>query len=137
MIPVSDIKLTTIIQRYYINWLSRDLSIQTIDEWYSITKESIDTRTLFHKFLLRYYYNANISKAIEWLYPEYTLYQWLFVHNPVSFGFWKDLRNVEQYVKWCESKIGIKEIGEWKYVSGRTINKLGGKIWLLFLSITH
>ena len=99
-------------QLQYLHWLQSELEISNYEDWYSIrTKQIKDLGG--HQFLRK---NDNsISKALNFLLPEYDWKPWLF-HQTLK-GFWDDMENRRTYLDWLGEVLGYKCLDDWYGIS--------------------
>lgn len=94
--------------RRYIEWLSRELGISKLDDWYQIRQSDFMSRRGVG--FIEHYGNSHI-RAITTLYPNHDWKIWLFTQVPN--GFWDDICNIRAYIKWFEKQFGITKMEDW------------------------
>lgn len=76
-------------------------------------------------FTLLKKYGYSPYNLLSAVYPEYDWLPWKFSSVPKL--FWKDDRNVKQFLDWAAIELGIKEPSDWNKVANRVfivVNKI-------------
>jgi len=108
-------------RREYIEWLSKVLNIEKLDQWYSIKRNDI-LRNHGKTFLE--YYDRSLQNALSELYPEHSWKPWLFSH--AKLGFWKEKSNRKSFFDWLFKELNLQRMENWYSVKVRQVIDHGG-----------
>lgn len=85
-------------QRQFFDWLSIQLEYKQMDDWYSVTLESIFTHGSRGCKGLLNHYNNSPSAALQAAYPEHNWLPWNFTH--ARKGLWDNKKLHRQFFDW-------------------------------------
>ena len=75
-------------QRKYFDWLSNKLNIKSMEDWYNIRIEEVDS--IYGATLINTHYNGLLYSALKLIYPNYEWIPWKFQIFPNNY-----LSNIE------------------------------------------
>ena len=123
-----------------MNWLSEQLNIKTMEDWYNVSlevkiKKLKKNLKIEHKDILRNYGNTLIKrnenshiKLITSFYPNYHWLPWKFKHLPK--GFWQDKQNHQRkYLDYLAKELNINDINDWYKVSVNVSISYSNRYW--------
>ncbi len=109
-------------QRQLFDWLSIQMKINRIEDWYSInTEEALRYESV--SSLVHHYYGNSLILALQSVYPEYQWQPWKF--NKVPSGWWEDESNAIQYIEWLTDQ--IDDIDQLRDLTLQQLNQLGAQ----------
>jgi hypothetical protein len=98
-----------------MDWLSRQLYIKEMSDWYKISaKDFADNGA---SGLLGNKYNGSPLLLLSTLYPEYEWLPWKFSKCPNN--FFDDLKNQRKFMDWAAQTMKIKEMSDWYKVTAK------------------
>ena len=105
-------------QRKFMNNLFIKLKLNNLDDWLSISKSTIKKQG--GKVLLSYYYSNDMKKLLSTIYPSHS---WHFGKIlPLN-----TIENQRSFMDYLFSKLKLKSIDDWIFVSKNMFKKIGGK----------
>jgi hypothetical protein len=108
-------------QIQYMEWLSKELRFNTMEDWYKLTKKDIIENgglTLLNKF------GQSPSKLVESIYPNH---KWkTFRRHIVPNGYWNNMENQKQFIDWLGKHLGFNLKEDWYNISSNDIKENGG-----------
>eukprot|EP01125_Pyxidicula_operculata_P022749 TRINITY_DN954_c0_g1_i4.p1 TRINITY_DN954_c0_g1~~TRINITY_DN954_c0_g1_i4.p1 ORF type:complete len:191 (+),score=12.56 TRINITY_DN954_c0_g1_i4:24-596(+) len=96
-------------QKSFVEWLSRELNIASDEDWYSV--KSKDVRKMKGAGLIKNHYRGSLYEMLKSVYPDKSWIEWKFCY--VSRGFWDNLDNRMEYLKWFQDKLNITDPEHW------------------------
>ncbi len=105
----------------YIQWLSLQLGIKELDDWYQVSYQDFCDRR-GGGFLE--YYEHSYAKALQHHFLKHDWKPWLFQQAPNR--YWHDLNNCKKYVRWFEEQSGFKSIKDWYRIQQDDVYALNG-----------
>eukprot|EP01114_Cavostelium_apophysatum_P016205 TRINITY_DN4556_c0_g1_i1.p1 TRINITY_DN4556_c0_g1~~TRINITY_DN4556_c0_g1_i1.p1 ORF type:complete len:468 (-),score=106.38 TRINITY_DN4556_c0_g1_i1:76-1479(-) len=109
-------------QKEYLEHIGRQLKVEKLDDWYSITLEQVES--IGGASFLPRYYGESLSKALQALYPEKEWIPWKFKQVPS--GFWSDRDNQKKFFDSLAKELRIKEWTDWYQVRKPQVEAHGG-----------
>jgi hypothetical protein len=109
-------------QRRFFDRLANQLNITKPEDWYNVNTSSISKKGA--GIILQRYYGGYLSEALRHIYPEYKWQPWRF--DRIVPGFWSKEENVEWYLDWLASELGIIHRQDWAYVTFDELRKYKG-----------
>lgn len=109
-------------QKAYMEWLSSQLEINSMDKWYSV-KQS-DFAKFRGKHFLQSQYGGNVEQALRAVYVAHNWQSWKFAQVPN--GFWDSIENQRLFFDWLSEKLGVKTLAEWGAVRPQQVVDAGG-----------
>ena len=116
----------------YMKWLGKRLGFRKTTDWYGLSQEQLRGN---HAGMLLEILVSPMNFVTDYL-PSHDWKPWLF--NGVPYGFWEDVKNRRQYVRWLGEQLGIKNKTDWYQVGvrdfynhrggGTLIQRLGGHV---------
>jgi hypothetical protein len=82
-------------RRLYISWLSEQLNIERLEDWYSVSVDAVRRNYAGSRFLSQCY-KGSLNLALRDLYPNHTWKVWRFRHSRVPSQFWKNRNNQKE-----------------------------------------
>lgn len=105
-------------QRVYLDWLSKELGYNELDDWYKIKYSDFKEN---HGGGLLDIYNRGIVNLIVKNYPEHEWFEWLFENSAVPVGYWGKRDFQKKYVKWLGIKLKYKKDEDWYNLIGEDL----------------
>jgi hypothetical protein len=110
-------------QKWYMEWLFKQLGYQNEDDWYKITAQDFfdnQGNTLLN------YYNHSPYQTIKSLYPEKEWLPWKFGRSYLN--FWNSVDNQKWYMKWLFKHLEYQNEEDWYKISAKDFfdNQGGG-----------
>jgi hypothetical protein len=106
-------------QRNFLDWVGKQLNIQHMKDWYSVSVEQIGK---FRGERLMAVHGDSLSATLRAVYSEHEWQEWLFESRVSKLEFFKSsLENQRRYVKWLEEMLQIQSLEAWYYVEQATI----------------
>jgi hypothetical protein len=113
-------------QRKFLDWAAKQLNVNKMSDWYSITskvnKTNISSGNFFEELndiggsvLLKYKYAGSLPDLLSSVYPEHEWLPWKFPRLPDN--FWEDAKNERKFMDWAAKQLNIKEMGDWYNVT--------------------
>ena len=109
-------------QREYINWVSEQLGIQKLEEWYKVTNGDIMRLAGGNSFLFQF--GNSIRKALVTLYPEHQRELHKFEAKP--WDHWGSEENQRKFLDSIKEQLGVHKMEDWYKVSATEVGRLGG-----------
>lgn len=103
-------------QQDFLNWLSRELGINTMEDWYNVTYN--DIYEYGGNNLLQFYSNSHIDLIMS-SFPNYKWLPWKF--GVVPKNYWSQIENQTEYVNWLGDQLGIVKKEDWYNISQQVI----------------
>jgi hypothetical protein len=94
--------------RFYMDWLYKELKYETIENWYNLTGDILESN--YGSSILQKY-NYSIYDMISKIYPENIWHQWNFKGIPDS--YWEEEINRINYKNWLFKKLNLNEPEGW------------------------
>jgi hypothetical protein len=95
-------------QRNFLDWLSEELKLESIWDWYGVEKGDISSRGGVG--LLKQY-GGSMGELLRANYPWTQWRPWLF--DEMDSKFWKNKENQTIYLNWVEDQLGIITLEDW------------------------
>jgi hypothetical protein len=105
-----------------MNWLNAELGFRTVEDWYSVTKQTFKEH--FGAGLLSTRYGDSVLLAVQEYHPGYSWHAWLFKESPQR--FWHDAKNRRAYMEWLGQHRGYKRPEDWYAITRRDFSKNNG-----------
>ena len=116
-------------QKTYIEYFVKQKKIEKPTDWYKIErKDFIETRGGYG--LLKKI--KSVLKIASFHYPKFKFYAWKF--KKIERGFFKDKKNVLNYIHWLEDKFRIKTKKDWYNYGYENISNNNGHSLLQIFS---
>jgi hypothetical protein len=109
-------------EKKFLIWLSDQLGLKTLDDWYQVTVKKIRDRG-GSKMLEKY--GNSPYKFIMSVYPHHEWKESKFKQKLPN-GYWNNRENQIQFLKELGKELGTKSIDDWSVVSAKTIQEKGG-----------
>ena len=112
-------------QRYYLEWLGKQLGISQLEDWYRVTAKVIQCNggaVLLDKF------NSSITKLFQSVYPGHKWFLWIWEIVPK--GFWDQKGNQKSFLNWLGEFLNFKQMDDWYQVTLTDITDNGGSTLL-------
>lgn len=118
-------RFSTRSERELFDALAKELSIQTLDDWYKFKYigEELAQRNGFS--FLKIKYGGNLARAISQIYPEHEWRLWKFKSN-IPAEFWENPLNRQMFCDDFAKQFGITNFTDWYRVDTLSISKHGG-----------
>ena len=94
--------------RRYFQWLTEELKIKQLDDWYQITARDI-TQNYGSRFLQ--IYGGSVAAVVKRFHPKHRWLPWKFRNTPAH--FFKQKENRIQYLRWLERQLGYRRPEDW------------------------
>jgi len=107
-------------QKVYLDWVAKELSLKTLQDWYYVKKEDIEQRG---GFMLLKEYKRSLRNVLLKVYPEHNWLPWKF--GPVEQKYWTK-ENQRMFFDSIASEIGIRNLDDWYNIKTSTIVEKGG-----------
>ena len=105
-------------QKKFLDTISKDLRLKTLDDWYEIPMKDLQDRIGFR--LLSMYWGSLIQ-ALQTIYPDHP---WDITKlHKVSKGYWNDINNQRKLFDSIGRRIGIERLDDWYNVRTTIIEK--------------
>jgi len=108
-------------QRRFFDRLANKFHLESYEDWYKVKLS--DLITCGARLILRNY-GTSLSKTLQAIYPECRWQMWKFSKAPVN--FWRDDKNIHEYMKWFGAELQLIEMGDWNEVSLRALSTFKG-----------
>lgn len=108
-------------QKKFLNWISKELNIQKLEDWYNV-KQEIFIEKGGYVLITKYY--GNLFYFLKAMYPDFNWKPWLF--KKVSPFFWKNKENQKLFIKWLENEFNIKHLNDWYKINTKDVENKGG-----------
>jgi hypothetical protein len=109
--------------RSYFNWVFQQLKLNDFEDWYDVKLNDL-TGFKYCMEILNYCYNGSLKLALKKVYSHYNWQEWKF--NKVSSKFWKDSKNLNQYMEWLGQQFQIKTLDDWYGITEQHMDAFGG-----------
>src|SRR4051794_14645227 len=96
-------------QRQLFEWLASELSLESQEQWYSISIH--DLLPYGAGGLIQWRYQNSLTRALEAVYPEYEWHPWRFQHAPLH--FWSDTHNHRWFFDWLGAHLEFEQRSDW------------------------
>jgi hypothetical protein len=106
-------------QRAYFDWLSKELNLKNMEDWYKYSSSEILART--DNGPLRIY--RTLNSALLNVYPEHEWLSWKF--DQVPKGYWNKKENQKKLLDWLGEILKIKNLDAWYRISLHDIRRTG------------
>lgn len=113
-------------QRSFFLALAKKLGIKQLDDWKEVTALQINKHGGEH--ILKRYYRGSLSKALKNIFPTHSWDESTF--QTVPRRYWQKKENQQKFITKIANKFEIREHADWRRVTVRDINKLGGRGFL-------
>jgi hypothetical protein len=110
-------------RRDFFDHLGKELSFQTLDDFYNTTVD--DVKSHGGAALLHTCYGNSLHRAVQDVYIHYKWLPWKFSQN-VKEGFWDSIDNQRSFLDWLGNEAGFKAMSDWLKITGKYIIKMGG-----------
>eukprot|EP01114_Cavostelium_apophysatum_P006341 TRINITY_DN1760_c0_g1_i4.p1 TRINITY_DN1760_c0_g1~~TRINITY_DN1760_c0_g1_i4.p1 ORF type:complete len:435 (+),score=98.75 TRINITY_DN1760_c0_g1_i4:205-1509(+) len=107
-------------QMRYFNWLSKELKVTKLEDWYKVKVEDISKA----KSLIDNCYGGSLAAWLSSLFPDYEWQEWKFSKVPV--GFWDSEANVRRFLDWASKELRLKDLDDWNMVLYSQVADIGG-----------
>ena len=97
----------------YVFWLSKQLNIKKLDDWYQVSKADVVQH--YGGGLLKYYYNDSLIELVQAHYQQRRWYPWLFKYTPGK--YWEKRSNRIDYLTLIGEKLGYRAPEDWYQVN--------------------
>ena len=111
-------------QRNFFDNLSKQLGFQTLDDFYSISLQTI--RKFGGKTLLDKLYSSYLIIALKTINPQHKWLPWYFKHR-ISTEYWNSKENQREFMDWLGKELGFKEMKQWYNINLDDIHKNGDR----------
>lgn len=118
--PSRDIWNSREAQRQCLDWIAEEQGIQTTEQWYLVTSETLKENGASS---LLAHYDGFLAIALENIFVEFDWFPWLFPKVPTR--FW-NLANQKRYFTWLAELFGVVKQEDWKSVRTEDIKSTGG-----------
>lgn len=105
----------------YMQWLEKQLGIETLSDWYRISKEDF----LRHGGSGMMSLFRCPSRAVKATFPDHEWVPWFFVEIP--HGYFADPTNRRLYMDWLGKRLGFQKPEDWYAVTHRTFEENAGQ----------
>jgi hypothetical protein len=110
LVKVSGIYWKNIANRHkYIDWLGQQLGFVEHEDWYRLTVKDFNNHC--GGGLLAIYYKSSPSLFVKERFADYQWLMWKF--NQTAKGYWAELKNRIDYMKWLGSELKFTEYESW------------------------
>ena len=109
-------------QRTFMDKLFIQFNLKTLNDWKKIQKIKIIKNG--GASLITYYYNNDLSKLLQTIYPNH---KWEFEEDKSSNKYFKSLVNQRSFMDNLFKKLQLKSLDDWEEVSLQVIKENGGK----------
>ena len=109
-------------QRQYLEWLEKELRIQKLEDWYTVTSETFKKH---HGSSLLGIYNNSPREILIALKPDHTWHTWLFSKVPKN--WWKSVENQREYLTWLGERLGYKTMEDWYKITNTDLSSNYGR----------
>jgi len=100
-------------RKLYFEWLTSELKIKSMEDWYTITKEDVLKKEGAGGVLV--YHRHSLVQALKDLYPNYPWQEWKF--KLAIKGFWNIDDNAKAYLRSIADQLGFKHVRDWYNMS--------------------
>jgi hypothetical protein len=133
-------------QQQYFQWITQELGINTLDEWYEIEAHEIRARGGTHRLFFPLYffccqaplvqavvcagytllqkYKHSLPRALMATYPYHKWQMWRFKAVPAR--WWDNMTNQREYMDWVKQELNIADMGKWHAVTALQLKAVGG-----------
>jgi hypothetical protein len=109
-------------QRWFLDWVEKELGFTTWEDWYTVTSKMI---TDFGGKGLLSQYDNSLPTLVQKSYPQHAWLPWRFVERAPSI-FWEDVEQQKQWLQLLSAELNIKHWEDWYQVTAQQISKHGG-----------
>lgn len=111
--------------RAYLEWLAEQLGFTELEHWYDVVLADF-----IHYFGNGYMQRFNTPyQALQFAYPDHEWLPWRFERVPQ--GFWEDREQVNRFMQWLGTQLGVQHASDWNSINCTQIAKIPGGHGLL------
>ncbi|MBL8872721.1 MAG: hypothetical protein JNK90_23280 [Planctomycetaceae bacterium] len=111
--------------RTYLEWLAEQLGFTELEQWYDVVLADFN-----HYFGKGYMQRFNTPyQALQFAYPDHEWLPWRFERVPQ--GFWEDREQVNRFMQWLGTQLGVQHASDWNSINCTQIAKIPGGHGLL------
>ena len=120
-------------QKWYMDWLFKELGYESVEDWYKITIDNIEKNYgcgLLNK------YESSPQKILKNLFPSKEWLPWKF--NRVIQYFWDSVENQKWYMDWLFKELGYESDEDWYIIKCQNFSKnFGGGLLFKYDGSTY
>lgn len=109
-------------RREFLESAGAELGVATLDDWYSVSRESLLALDGGEKILRRYHHS--LPKALSDTFAEHEWHPWLFKTSPRL--LFDDFAQRRRYMEWLGSRVGVAQREDWYQITREAFEKNNG-----------
>lgn len=113
-------------QREVLEWLSKELGITQLHQWYKVSYNAVSSRC--SSLLIQY--DGSLSRMLMTLHPDYPWLPWKFLNAPT--GYWDNPQNRHFAVDWLAQQLHILYWEDWYRVTSLDIKAHLGALLTIY-----
>jgi len=115
-------------RRNYFNWLEKELSIESKQDWYKVKSSDIVRIPGGRMFLRKY--DSSLRRTIVSLIPNWNWKPWMFEEGAPR-SYWDKKSNRKSYLIWLSEELNLIDMNSWYRIRTQDITKKkGSRGWL-------